>query len=154
MKLNVLTPRSVIHVRKVLPSTVETRDDQRTVAARDFYQASKDSFHFTTVLKPNELIKELHLPITETLNRSIYLKIRDRSGYAFAVACCSVGLQLNRNRSLAANAVLGGLASIPRRSTEAEQALVGEIVSDETFARVPNAAIAEHCTMGDQHALF
>jgi len=90
MKLNVLTPKSVIHVRKVLPSTVETRDDQRTVAARDFYQASKDSFHFTTVLKPNELIKELHLPITETLKRSIHLKIRDRRSYAFAVACCSV----------------------------------------------------------------
>jgi len=117
-------------------------DGERTVAARDFYQVPKDSFQYTTALKPNELIKELHLPLTETLKNSLYLKIRDRSSYAFALASCSVGLHMNGNRILAANIGLGGLASIPWHSLEAEQALVGEIASDETFARAAEAALA------------
>ena len=33
MKLNVLTPKSLIHVRNVLPSTVEIRDDQLVIGA-------------------------------------------------------------------------------------------------------------------------
>jgi len=118
-------------------------DGERMVAARDFYQAPKDSFQYTTTLKPNELIKELQLPLTETLKNSMYLKIRDRSSYAFALASCSVGLHMNGNRILAANVGLGGLASIPWHSAEAEKALVGEIASDETFARAADAALAQ-----------
>ena len=120
-----------------------SHDGERTVAARDFYQEPKDSFQYTTALKPNELIKELHLPLVETLKNSLYLKIRDRSSYAFALASCSVGLNLNGDRILAANVGLGGLASIPWHSAEAEKVLVGEIASDETFARAANAALAQ-----------
>jgi len=116
---------------------------ERIVAARDFYQTPKDSFQYTTALKPNEVIKELRLPVTETLKNSLYLKIRDRSSYSFALASCSVGLQMNGNRIVAANVGIGGIASIPWHSAEAEQALVGEIASDETFARAATAALAE-----------
>lgn len=116
---------------------------QRTVAARDFYLAPKDSFQYTTALRPNEVIKELHLPISETLKNSMYFKVRDRSSYAFALASCSVGLQMNGNRIEAANVGLGGIASIPWVSQEAEQALVGEMASDETFERAATAALAD-----------
>jgi len=118
-------------------------DGERTVAARDFYQAPEGSFQYTTALKPNEVIKELRLPMTETLKNSLYLKIRERSSYAFALASCSVGLHMNGDRIAAANVGLGGLAPIPWHSAEAEQALVGEIASDETFARAANAALAD-----------
>ena len=118
-------------------------DSERIVAARDFYQSPKDSFQYTTALKPNELIKELHLPMTETLKNSLYLKIRERSSYAFALASCSVGLHMNGDRILAANVGLGGLAPIPWHSPEAEKALVGKIASDETFARAADAALAD-----------
>ncbi len=118
-------------------------DGERTVAARDFFQAPKDSFQYTTALKPHEVIKELHLPMTETLKNSMYLKIRDRSSYAFALASCSVGLQMNGTRISAANVGLGGVACIPWHSVEAEKALVGEVASDETFARAAAAALAD-----------
>lgn len=118
-------------------------DGERIVAALDFYRAPKDSFQYTTALKPNELIKELHLPMTETLKNSLYLKVRERSSYAFALASCSVGLQMNGDRILAANVGLGGLAPIPWHSREAEQALVGEVASDETFVRAAEVALAD-----------
>ncbi len=118
-------------------------DGERVVAARDFYRAPIDSFQYTTALRPNEVIKELHLPMTESLKRSMYFKVRDRSSYAFALASCSVGLQMNGNRIVAANVGLGGIASIPWHSAEAEQALVGESASDETFERAATAALAD-----------
>jgi xanthine dehydrogenase YagS FAD-binding subunit len=116
---------------------------ERTVAAQEFFQAPNDTFQYTTVLKPNEVIKELHLPLTETLTNSFYHKVRERSSYAFALASCSVGLQLDGNRIVAANVGLGGLAPIPWHSKEAEKMLVGQMASDETFARAAEAALAE-----------
>ncbi len=118
-------------------------DGERSVAARDFFLAPGDSFQYTTALKSNEVIKELHLPITATLKNSFYHKVRERSSYAFALASCSVGLQLDGDRIIAANIGLGGLAPIPWHSKEAEQVLVGQIASDKTFTRAAAAALAE-----------
>ncbi len=118
-------------------------DGERKIAARDFYRAPHESFQYTTALEPNEMIKELHLPITDTIKNSLYLKIRERSSYAFALASCSVGLQMNGDRISAANVGLGGLAPIPWHSAQAEQVLVGSIASDETFARAADAALAD-----------
>ncbi len=118
-------------------------EGERSIAAREFFLAPSDSFQYTTALKSNEVIKELHLPITETLKNSFYHKVRERSSYAFALASCSVGLQLDGDRIIAANLGLGGLAPIPWHSKEAEKALVGQIASDKTFAQAAEAALAE-----------
>lgn len=115
---------------------------ERVVTAREFYQVPKDSFQYTTVLKPNEIIKELQLPLTDTLKNSLYLKIRERSSYAFALASCAVGLKLDGDRVSVANIGLGGIASIPWHSGEAEQALIGKPASDENFVRAAEAALA------------
>ncbi len=80
--------------------------------------------------------------MTETLKNSLYLKVRERS-------CCArfgellSGIAMNGDRILAANVGLGGLAPIPWHSREAEQALVGEVASDETFVRAAEVAIAD-----------
>ncbi len=118
-------------------------DGERTVTIREFFQAPRESFQYSTTLKPNEVIKELHLPLTETLKNSFYYKVRERSSYAFALASCAVGLQLEGDRIIAANIGLGGLASIPWHSPEAEQELIGQVASDKTFARAADAALAE-----------
>ena len=118
-------------------------DGERTVEARKFFQAPSDSFQYSTTLKPNEVIKELHLPLTETLKNSFYHKVRERSSYAFALASCAVGLKLEGDRIIAANIGLGGLAPIPWHSPEAEQELIGQVASDKTFARAADAALAE-----------
>lgn len=116
---------------------------ERIVEAREFFQAPQDTFQYTTSLKPNEVIQELQLPLGETLKSSLYLKIRERSSYAFALASCAVGLHLDGDRIQAAHVGLGGLAPIPWHSVEAEQNLIGKVASDAVFAQAAEAALAE-----------
>ncbi len=118
----------------------------RSVALRDFYQEPDGQSQYTTVLQPHELITSVNLAITAALRNSLYLKIRERSSYAFALASTAIGLELSGRGSsakiVAANVGLGGLGSIPWHSVEAEQALVGQFATDATFQAAAEVALA------------
>jgi xanthine dehydrogenase YagS FAD-binding subunit len=127
--------------------SMEGPDGSRTIAARDFYRTPGKSFQYTTVLKQGELITSISFPISASLRNSMYLKIRERSSYAFALASASVGLQLEGSgktaKIVAANVGLGGLASIPWHSEPAVESLVGKQASDSTFEKAAEAALAD-----------
>lgn len=118
------------------------KDGSRTVQARSFYKQPRDSFQYTTDLRPGEILSELRIPISESLRNSLYLKIRDRSSYAFALASAAIGLVVQDGSITAAHVGLGGLGSIPWHSSEAEDALVGSSATDATFQRAADAALA------------
>ncbi len=96
-------------------------DGERVVAARDFYRVPRDSFQYTTILEPNEVIKELRLPLSGTLTNNLYLKIRERSSYAFALTSCSVGLQLSGDRISAAAVALAWRVTVVGHRAELTQ---------------------------------
>lgn len=114
----------------------------RKVKARDFYQVPSKTFVYSTALKPNELITAVHFPVTPMLKNSFYLKIRERSSYAFALASVSVGLDIQAGNIRDARVGLGGLGSIPWHSPEAEQALIGQPADDQVFEAAAEAALA------------
>lgn len=113
----------------------------RTVAAREFYNVPTETFQYTTSLKPGELITRVRLPISEPLRNSYYLKVRERSSYAFALASASVGLQIDGDRIESARVGIGGLGSIPWHSPEAEAELTGKPPTDATFEAAADAAL-------------
>jgi xanthine dehydrogenase YagS FAD-binding subunit len=55
---------------------------------------------------------------------SIYLKIRDRSSYEFALVSVAVALQLDGSTIRDARLALGGIATKPWRARRAEQILL------------------------------
>ncbi len=133
--------------------TLQSNTGTRSVPLRDFYQLPRSQSQlldsqsqYTTVLQPHELIASVSLPITAALRNSLYLKVRERSSYAFALASAAIGLELNGQGAsatiVAANVGLGGLGPIPWHSVEAEQALIGRVASDATFQAAADAALA------------
>lgn len=116
-------------------------DGVRTVTARDFYRVPTEGFQYTTSLQPGELITRVMLPISKPLRNSYYLKVRERSSYAFALASASIGLQINGNQIEAAHVGIGGLGSIPWHSPEAEAVLIGKSPTDATFEAAADAAL-------------
>src|SRR5207237_153596 len=58
--------------------------------------------------------------------RSLYLKVRDRASYAFALASAGVALALENGRITQARIALGGVGTVPWRAREAEHALAGK----------------------------
>ena len=63
------------------------------------------------------------MPAGPWTRRSLYLKIRDRESYEFALASAAVALDLDGGTVSEARIALGGVATVPWRAREAEAAL-------------------------------
>jgi xanthine dehydrogenase YagS FAD-binding subunit len=75
--------------------------------------------------------------------RSLYLKIRDRRSYEFALAAAAVALDLRGGTIEEARVGLGGLAYRPWRSHEAEAVLKGQRFDEYLAGRAADAAFAD-----------
>jgi xanthine dehydrogenase YagS FAD-binding subunit len=96
-----------------------------------------------TVLQPGDLITAIDLPALPFARRSLYLKVRDRASYAFALASAAVALDVQSGTIRAARVALGGVGTKPWRSMAAEHALVGRAASPATFRAASQAALAD-----------
>jgi len=114
---------------------------QRRVPLTDFYLLPGTTPHQETVLEPGELIVAVTLPPAAPAQRSTYLKVRERSSYAYALASAAVGLDVQGGTIRAARVALGGVGAQPWRSREAEKALVGQPATEATFRAAAAAAL-------------
>jgi xanthine dehydrogenase YagS FAD-binding subunit len=119
-----------------LGATVETQTaaGPRVIAFEDLHRAPGQTPDIETTLKPSELITGFFVPAGPWTRRSLYLKIRDRASYDFALASAAVALDLDGDHVREARIGLGGVATKPWRSAEAEAALRG-MKLDETAAK-------------------
>jgi xanthine dehydrogenase YagS FAD-binding subunit len=95
-----------------------------------------------TVLRPGDLITAIDLPALPFAKRSLYLKVRDRASFAFALASAAVALDVQSGTIRDARVALGGVGTKPWRSTAAERALVGKPATEATFRAASAAALA------------
>jgi xanthine dehydrogenase YagS FAD-binding subunit len=75
--------------------------------------------------------------------RSVYLKLRDREAYEFALASAAVVATVTGGAISRVRVALGGVGTKPWRSTEAEQALEGKTVAGATFRAAAEAALQQ-----------
>jgi xanthine dehydrogenase YagS FAD-binding subunit len=95
-----------------------------------------------TDLAPGDLITGFNVPAGSWTRRSLYLKIRDRQSYEFALASAAVALDMEGSKVGQARIALGGVATIPWRSREAEDFLAGKILTEEVADAAAQAAFA------------
>jgi xanthine dehydrogenase YagS FAD-binding subunit len=93
-----------------------------------------------TTLAPGEIIMAFRIPAAPWTRRSLYLKIRDRESYEFALASAAVALDLDGDTVREARIALGGVATVPWRSTAAEAFLKGKGLSDDAMQKAAQAA--------------
>jgi xanthine dehydrogenase YagS FAD-binding subunit len=111
-----------------------------------------DAPDIETTLGADEMIASFFVPAAPWTRRSLYLKVRDRSSYEFALASAAVALDLDNGMVRNARIALGGVATVPWRATAAEAALKGKPVNDETRRAAAEAAFAGARTR--QHNAF
>jgi xanthine dehydrogenase YagS FAD-binding subunit len=95
-----------------------------------------------TSLRAGEVITEFYIPAGPWTARSLYLKIRDRSSYEFAISSCAVAMALDGERVRTVRLGLGGMAYRPWRAHQAETVLNGKPLT-EALARQAAAAALE-----------
>jgi xanthine dehydrogenase YagS FAD-binding subunit len=115
----------------------------RSIPFADFHVPYGDDPAKENTLLPGELITSVDLPPMPWATRSVYIKVRDRASYEFALASAAVVLDIQGNTIRQARVALGGVATKPWRSAEAEAALIGKPANDDSFAAAGLAAVKE-----------
>ena len=99
--------------------------------------------HVETSLGRGEMIAAIRVPAGAWTRRSLYLKIRDRDSYAFALSSAAVALAMTGRRVDTARVALGGVATVPWRSPAAEAELHGRDFDAALASRAADAAFAD-----------
>jgi carbon-monoxide dehydrogenase medium subunit len=97
---------------------------------------------FETSLQPGELLSEIQIPRPAANAGGAYMKIERKVG-DYAVAAVAVQLVMNGSTVSAARIGLTNVNSVPMRAANAEQALIGQTLSDEVLEAAGRAAAAE-----------
>jgi xanthine dehydrogenase YagS FAD-binding subunit len=122
---------------------------ERTVAVTDLHVLPGTHPERETVLGPGEMITAIEVPALPFARRSMYLKVRDRASYAFALASAAVAVDIANGTIRDARVALGGIATKPWRSRAAERALIGKPATAATFRSAANAALTGAVTRKD-----
>ena len=90
--------------------------------------------YIETSLAPGELITAIQVLAAAFTKRSLYLKVRGRQSYEFALTSAAAALDLSDKIVRQARIALGGVATVPWRASEVEAVLTGRGL-DEVAAR-------------------
>ncbi len=124
-----------------LEATVQVQganEKKRSIAFSDYHRLPGDTPEKDNNLQAGELITSIQIPAAR-FNKSYYLKVRDRSSYAFALISVATLLQTNGNMITTARIALGGVAHKPWRALEAEKFLSGKPATEENFRQAATA---------------
>ena len=104
-----------------------------------------------TTLAPGELIVAIRLPAEAAAfcRHSRYLKLRERTSYAFAVVSAAAALDVDNGVVREARIALGGVAAKPWRARDAEASLTGMRPTADLFARAADMALSGARPSGD-----
>lgn len=116
---------------------------QRDVAIDDFFLLPGSTPHIENVLKPGDLITHVLVKAMPPGSKSVYLKLRDRASYEFALASAAVIVQLEGGKVSHARIALGGVGTKPWRSRQAEEALSGVAVNEGNFRKAAEEALRD-----------
>jgi xanthine dehydrogenase YagS FAD-binding subunit len=105
--------------------------------------------HIENSLRAGEIITSFLVQPGPWNRRSLYLKIRDRASYEFAISSAAVALDMDGEIVRQARIGLGGMAYRPWRSREAEALLIGKALSEATAGAAAGAALNSAHTHGD-----
>jgi len=115
---------------------------ERVIPLDDFFLLPRDTPHIEHPLEHGELIVAIEIPAQPVARRSLYLKVRDRESYEFALASAAVALRVDDGVIGDVRLALGGVGTKPWRARRAEELLVGEPAERASFARVAREELA------------
>jgi xanthine dehydrogenase YagS FAD-binding subunit len=126
---------AVIHIQGV--------KGERDVSISEFFLVPGSTPQLENVLEPGDLITYVTLPPARANSKQVYLKLRDRASYEFALSSAAVIAEVQGGRLTFVHLALGGVGTKPWRSHEAEKVLLGKPPDAVMFHRAAEAAVQE-----------
>ena len=113
----------------------------RRIPFQSFHRLPGDTPQKDNTLERGELILGIDIPDNPYKNHVHYLKVRDRSSYAFALVSVGAAVNLEGNTIKDVRLGMGGVAHKPWRLIEAEIFLKGKTATEATFRQAAELAM-------------
>lgn len=111
----------------------------RVVSMEKFYVGPDKNILGETILNPQEMVLAVEIPTPAATNKGVFVKLKERQAFDFAIVSVAVSLTLKNNVVDQARIAFGGLAPFPMRSVKAEAALKGRGIRDAIAAACSEA---------------
>ena len=121
--------------------TVESASGARTLPVADLLTPPSADERIEYRLNPGELITEIRIPAQSQNAHGVYLKAMDRRAWAFALVSAAAQLTIEDGKVTQAKLVLGGVANVPWRVTDAEALLHGQPLTPALAAQAADLAV-------------
>lgn len=130
---------------------IEGRSGRREIPLEALHRLPGDHPERDVALEPGDLIVAIRLPgeAAAFAPHARYLKLRERTSYAFAVVSAAAALVVQDGKIARVRLVLGSVAAKPWRCDEAEAALEGVAPTPEAFRRAADLALEKAEASGD-----
>jgi xanthine dehydrogenase YagS FAD-binding subunit len=113
----------------------------RMVPVAKFFVAPQNDQTREIALMPNEILTEIVVPSAKGIKNTTY-EVRHKDALDWPLATASVALTMKGGKVEQASVVLGHVAPMPWVAAGANQALMGNSLSDDVIAKAADAAVA------------
>ena len=120
---------------------IEGPKGKQELPLEKFYVIPKAETDREHDLKPNEIVTEVVLPPASGMKVAHY-EIRQKAAFDWPMAVAAVAFQMNGDSVSAARVILGHVAPVPWKSPEAEAAMTGKSLNEESANAAAQAALA------------
>ncbi|KAF2515540.1 FAD binding domain-containing protein [Flavobacterium foetidum] len=128
---------------------VEGPKGKREIDFTDFHRLPGNTPEKDNNLENRELITSVEIPDNNFTKNVHYLKVRDRTSYAFALVSVAVALDIKNNTINDVRLAMGGVAHKPWRLTETEKFLKGKTISEGLFKQAGDLSMKGARGYGD-----
>ncbi|MDQ6761921.1 MAG: xanthine dehydrogenase family protein subunit M [Bacteroidota bacterium] len=123
---------------------VNSNKGERKIRFTDFHRLPGNTPEKDNNLQKGELITAVEIPVNDGLAKnSLYIKVRDRASYAFALVSVAAALDMVGNTIKEARLAMGGVAHKPWRLTSVENFLKGKTASEANFKQAATIAMKD-----------
>ncbi len=122
---------------RALDAQVELRgtDGVRTIPLGELYKPWGDTPNDETTLLPGEVIAAILVPASAAARRSAYVKVRDRTTFAYALCSAAVGIEVEGGVVRDVRVACGGVGPAPWRLPRVEEAMRGQALDAALIER-------------------
>jgi xanthine dehydrogenase YagS FAD-binding subunit len=137
-----VSPSSIVPVLIAYGASVRLTGSKgsRELPLERFYVIPKTATEREHDLLPNELLAEVIVPPANEMKVAHY-EIRQKQAFDWPLAVGGVSLSMNGSTVQASRIVLGHVAPVPWRSSEAERSLVGKSITEDSAKAAADAAL-------------
>lgn len=120
-----------------------SKNKKQEIDFKDFHRLPGNTPDLDHNLPQNALIESIEIPKNNFSKNNAYVKLRDRSSYAFALVSVAAALDLENGKIKDSRLASGGVAHKPWRWYEAEKFLKGKSENRDIFSAAADLVVKD-----------